>query len=47
MRQAQESEIIRLTMDIRDGKPLKLFQGEEVKILDKEDVVSGMYLWAD
>ena len=47
MRQAQESEIIRLTMDIRDGKPLKLFQGEEVKIFDKKDVVSGMYLWAD
>ena len=47
MRQAQESEIIRLTMDIRAGKPLQLYQGDEVKIFDKKDVVSGMYLWAD
>ena len=47
MRQAQESEIIRLTMDIRAGKPLELFQGKEVQIIDKEDLVSGMYTWAD
>lgn len=47
MRQAQESEIIRLTMDIRDGKPLELFRGNEVQIIDKKDVVSGMYTWAD
>lgn len=47
MRQAQESEIIRLTMDIRAGKPLELFQGKEVQIIDKEDLVSGMYIWAD
>ena len=47
MRQAQESEIIRLTMDIREGKPLSLYRGNEVQIIDKKDVVSGMYLWAD
>ena len=47
MRQAQESEIIRLTMDIRDNKPLELFKGNEVQIIDKKDVVSGMYTWAD
>lgn len=47
MRQAQESEIIRLTMDIRAGKPLQLYQGNEVQIIDKKDVVSGMYTWAD
>lgn len=47
MRQAQESEIIRLTMDIRAGKPLELFKGNEIQIIDKRDVVSGMYLWAD
>lgn len=47
MRQAQESEIIRLTMDIREGKPLELFQGKEVQIIDKKDVVDGMFLWAD
>jgi exodeoxyribonuclease-5 len=47
MRQAQESEIIRLTMDIREGKPLKLFKGNEVQIIDRKDLVNGMYLWAD
>jgi exodeoxyribonuclease-5 len=47
MRQAQESEIIKLTMDIRAGKPLQLMNGKEVKIVDKKDVVEGMYLWAD
>lgn len=47
MRQAKESEIIQLTMDIRAGKPLKLFQGQEVQIIDKKDLVSGMLLWAD
>ena len=47
MRQAQESEIIRLTMDIRAGKPLELFKGNEVQIIDKKDVVEGMLLWAD
>lgn len=47
MRQAQESEIIRLTMDIRAGKPLELFKGNEVQVIDKKDLVAGMFLWAD
>lgn len=47
MRQAQESEIIRLTMDIRAGKPLKCFKGKEVQVIEKKDLVEGMYLWAD
>ena len=47
MRQAQESEIIRLTMDIRAGKPLELFKGTEVQVIDKKDFEQGMYLWAD
>ncbi len=33
MRQAQDSEIIRLTMDIREGKPLQISEGKEVKIV--------------
>lgn len=33
MRQAQESEIIRLTMDIRNMKPLQIQDGQEVKVL--------------
>lgn len=47
MRQAQESEIIRLTMDIREGKPLELFKGNEVQVIDQKDIVGGMYGWAD
>lgn len=47
MRQEAESEIIQLTMDIRAGKPLNLFKGKEVQILDKEDLTTGMLLWAD
>lgn len=47
MRQAQESEIIRLSMDIREGKPLKLMDGNEVKIINQEDMIDGMYTWAD
>lgn len=47
MRQATESEIIRLTMDIRAGKPLELFKGNEVQIYNKNELVLGMYDWAD
>lgn len=47
MRQAKESEIIRLTMDIRQGVPLKTFNGEEVKVLNKNQMTDGMFLWAD
>ena len=34
-------------MDIREGKPLSLFKGNEVQVINKEDVVGGMYGWAD
>lgn len=49
MRQAQDSEIIRLSMWIREGKPLAGFQceGKQVQIFVPEQVVSGMYDWAD
>lgn len=47
MRQAQESEIIRLTMDVRAGKSLSLYKGNEVQIIDKKELVSGMFTWAD
>lgn len=47
-RQAQESEIIRLTMDIREGKPLKPYKGKEVMILDHNSIEDdSMLLWAD
>ena len=47
MRQAQESEIIRLTMDIRAKKPLQLYNGKEVKILPSGAFDSSMIDWAD
>lgn len=49
MRQAAESEIIRLSMHVREGNSLYTFNGEnkEIQIVNKSDVVSGMYEWAD
>lgn len=47
MRQAQESEIIRLTMDIRDMKIPSYFKGNEIQIIRPNEVVDGMYTWAD
>lgn len=49
MRQAQDSEIIRLSMHVREGKPLSTFEatGAQVKIFNKNQVSLGMYEWAD
>lgn len=47
MRQALESDIIKLSMDIRAGKPLQLMDGNDVKVISKDQVVAGMYTWAD
>lgn len=47
MRQAQESEIIQLSMKIREGKPLECFKGQEVQVIDKSELVEGHLLWAD
>ena len=47
MRQEENSEIINLTMDIRAGKSLTRYQGKEVQILNKEELTTGMLLWAD
>jgi hypothetical protein len=47
MRQAKDSEIIRLSSDIRERKPIFPFKGEEVNIVRKRDTVDGMLTWAD
>ena len=49
MRQAQDSEIIRLSMHVREGLSLRDFPcaQEEVQIFKPHQVVDGMYLWAD
>ena len=48
MRQAEESEIIRLTMGIREGKPLEYFSGKEVRIVGREEMQKpGFLFWAE
>lgn len=47
MRQAAESEIIRLSMDIRNNRPIKYGKGSEVIVMRPEEVVKGCYTWAD
>lgn len=49
MRQAQDSEIIRFSMWIREGKPMSQFpcSNEQVMIIKPQDTVTGMYTWAD
>lgn len=47
MRQAQESEIIRLTMKIRNGENIPFIKGNEVMVVPKKKLVTGHLLWAD
>ena len=49
MRQAQDSEIIRLSMWIREGKSLINFpcENQQVRLYRSYEVVDGMYDWAD
>lgn len=47
MRQAQESEIIQLTMKIRNGEPIEYMKGQEVQVIKKSELNTGMLLWAD
>lgn len=47
MRQAKDSEIIRLSSDIRERKPIFPFKGKEVNIVKKRDTIDGMLTWAD
>lgn len=47
MRQAAESEIIQLTMKIRNQEDIGYFKGNEVQVIDKAQLNTGMLLWAD
>lgn len=48
MRQEKDGEIIRLTMDIRAGKPLELFNGKDVRIVDQNELNKpGIWKWPD
>lgn len=47
MRQASESEIIQLTMKIRNHEPIDNKKGNEVIILPRKGLVTGHFTWAD
>lgn len=47
VRQAKESSIIRLTMDIRDFKAPAYQKNDDLLVLPQEELVDGMYSWAD
>jgi len=47
MRQAAESEIIQLTMKIRNGEEIDFCKGKEVIVVPKTELVTGHLTWAD
>lgn len=47
MRQAKDNEIIRLSMDIREGKTIKPYTGYDINIVNRSQMVDGMFTWAD
>ena len=47
MRQAAESEIIQISMKIRNGEPIDFMKGKEAIIIPKSELVEGHLTWAD
>ena len=47
MRQAQESEIIQLTMKIRNNEPIDYYNGKDVKIIPYSQLTTGVLEWGD
>ena len=47
MRQAQESEIIQLTMKIRNNEPINYYDGKEVKIIPYSQLNTGILQWGN
>ena len=47
MRQAAESEIIRLTMKIRNGESIPFMKGKEVMVIPRKELVTGHLTWGD
>lgn len=47
MRQAAESEIIQLTMKIRNGENIDFYKGKEVIVIPRNELVTGHLTWAD
>ena len=47
MRQALDSDIVRLSMEVREGRALENFRGSDAQVISCNDVVDGMFTWAD
>ena len=47
MRQAAESDIIKLSMKVRNSEYINYNKGNDAMVLDEDKVVDGMYDWAD
>lgn len=47
MRQAAESDIIQLTMAIRNNKRISPHKGKDANVVRANELVDGMYMWAD
>ena len=49
MRQAADSEIIQLSMHVRDDKPVSTFEAQKTQalIINKSEITMDMYEWAD
>ena len=47
MRQAAESEIIQLSMKIRQNQPINYMRGNEVIIMPRKELTTGCLTWAD
>ena len=47
VRQAEESEIIRISMDIREQRNILNFDGNDIKVLPQHKYQRDMLLWAD
>lgn len=47
MRQEKDNDIIDLSMQIREGKPMNVQNGKNAKVFRKNDLNTGMLLWAD
>lgn len=47
MRQAKDSDIIQLSMKIRNGEPIAPFHGNDCVVIKHSDLNTGMLTWAD
>ena len=47
MRQSLDSEIIQLSMKIRNYEPIKYFHGHDAIVMPKKDLTTGTLHWAD